>query len=305
LHLPALYLLVFCTSAFSPLFEAAATSSISSLVDPRFLAQATALNASVVQLSNLIGAALGGLFLAIASLESAIAINALSFAASFLLIRKINTNLSPAAAARKEPYCQQLLAGFTYLAKVNRPIGYILALFAASNFFASSILFFVPMVVKTIYHRPVTWVAVLEGSMAGGFVAVSIALSFIPKGGNVYLRSFLGGWVITAAFGALAFGSPLTAAFGLFCLGLSIAWSGASMQILFQRSVDNAMKGRFFSLMSTAVYLGFPLSFLFNGFMSDLFPLKHLLIFNGLAVLVINLGFLIIPRHGLEPKPCA
>ena len=300
LSIQALFVMVFCTSSFSPLFESAATSSLANLVEPENLSQATALNASVVQFSNLLGATLGGFFLAIVSINVAIAINVITFAISFFLVWTIRANLTPQEISKREPYSRQFMAGFSYIVKKNRPIGWMLTLFSMSNFFASSIMFFIPLTVKTLYHGSVTWVAVMEGSMSAGFVIVSIALSFVLKWGNVYMCSFLGGLVIFAAFVLFLFGSPLVAAGGLFFMGLAIAWSGTSMQILFQRTVEAGMKGRFFALMSTMVYVGFPLSFLLNGFLLVFFSLEGLLLFNGFAVLAITFGFLFIPRKEIQ-----
>ncbi|ATW27858.1 MFS transporter [Candidatus Formimonas warabiya] len=302
LSLPLLYILVFCTSMFSPLFEAAANSSLENLTGREKLAQATALNSSVLQLSNIIGATLGGIFLAIAQVQGAMLVNALSYAVSLLFVWNIKTNLRQPERQKKEPYLSQLREGFVYVIKGNRTIGYVLALYAISNFFASSILFFIPLVVKSLYHETVTWVAILEGSMAGGFVVVSLVLSFMQKGGNVYWRSFVGGWVIAGAFTLLVMDNPMIAACGLFCMGVAISWSGSAMQVLYQKSVSNEMKGRFFALMSALVYAGFPLTFLCNGFLLNLFSLKQLLIFNGVAVLIVNFGFLVIPKYQMKDE---
>ena len=297
LSLPLLYLLVFCAATFSPLFEAAANSSIVKLAGTEKLAQATALNSSVLQMSNIFGATLGGIFLAISRIEGAMLVNALTFALSFLFVWNIKTNLGQTEQRKKDSYLAQLREGFVYIVKDNRPIGYVLLLYAISNFFASSILFFIPLAVKLLYHQTVTWVAILEGSMAGGFVVVSLILSFIPRGGNVYLRSFVGGWFVAGAFALFTLGEPVLAACSLFFMGVAISWSGSAMQVFYQNTVKNEMKGRFFALMSTLVYSGFPLTFIFNGFLLNMFSLKQLLIFNGIAVLIVNFGFLVIPKY--------
>ena len=300
LSLPLLYPLVFCAAMFSPLFEAAANSSIEKLAGTEKLAQATVLNSSVLQLSNIIGATLGGIFLAIAQIKGALLINALTFALSFLFVQNIKTNLGQTEQSKKDSYFSQLREGFVYIVKDNRSIGYVLLLYAISNFFASSILFFIPFTVKFFYQQSVTWVAILEGSLAGGFVIVSFILSFIPQGGNVYWRSFIGGWFVAGAFALFTIGEPVLAACGLFFMGVAISWSGSAMQVFFQNTVTNEMKGRFFALMSTLIYVGFPLTFIFNGFLLNMFSLQQLLIFNGIAVLIVNFGFLVIPKYELS-----
>jgi MFS family permease len=302
LSLPLLYLLVFGAAIFVPLFEAAATSSLVNLAGTEKVAQVTALNSSVLQLSNIIGATLGGLFLAMARIEGAMLVNALTFALSFVFIWQIQTDLARSERAKKEPYFAQLCEGFVYITKDNRIIGYVLMLYALSNFFASTILLFIPVAVKTFYQQSVSWVAVLEGSMAAGFVVVSIALSFIQKGGNVFRRSFIGGWFIAGAFGLLTAGNLIFAAAGLFIMGVAIAWSGTSMQVFYQRNVRDDMKGRFFALMSALVYAGFPLTFLLNGFLMNQFPLNLLVIFNAVMVLIVNFGFLFIPKYEVLRK---
>jgi MFS family permease len=50
-------------------------------------------------------------------------------------------------------------------------------------------------------------------------------------------------------------------------------------------------------LLYLLVFLGFPLTFILNGFLLNMFSLQQLLIFNGIAVLIANFGFLVIPKY--------
>ena len=64
LTLALLYGLCFVVSAFGPLFESAVAASIARLTSPEKMPQAVAADSSVMQLSNVIGSALGSILMA-------------------------------------------------------------------------------------------------------------------------------------------------------------------------------------------------------------------------------------------------
>lgn len=299
LTLPLVYLLCFGISSLVPLFESAANSVLLTLTDREHLERAVAVNSSVLQLSNAAGAALSGIFLAAVGTLGAFVADSLSFLASFFLVLAVRADLKPAIKQR-ESYVAQLREGIYYL-KSNRPILAILIVFAASNLFAASMLLFMPLAVKFVFHQSVTWVAVFEGSLAAGAVLTALVMSFAKSRGCAYRRAFGGGIVIGAAFVIMAVvRSEAIVAGGLFCFGMAMVYSGTAIQALFQREIPEAMKGRFFAIFTTTCYSTLPITMFLSGVLSQVIELPVLIAANGIMVMIITVAFLFIPRVATE-----
>ncbi len=295
LTLPLVYLLCFGISSLAPLFESATNSVLLTLTDSEHLEKTVAVNSSVLQLSNATGAALSGFFIAIVGTLGAFIANGISFLVSFFLVLAVKSDLRP-VPQKRAGYITQLREGLYYL-KNNRPILAILIVFAASNLFASSMLLFMPLAVRFIFHQSVTWVAIFEGSLAAGAVLTALVMSFTSSRGCVYRRAFAGGIVIGAAFIIIALvRSEILAAAALFCFGMSMVYSGTAIQALFQREVPEAMKGRFFAIFTTTCYSTIPVTMFLNGVLSQIMDLSLLILANGIMVMIITTAFLFIPR---------
>lgn len=302
LTLPLVYLLCFGISSLAPLFESATNSVLLTLTSREHLEKAVAVNSSVLQMSNVAGAALSGIFIAVVGTIGAFIVNGLSFLASFFLVLAVKADLRP-VIKQKENYVAQLREGFYYL-KNNRPIFAMLAVFAASNLFASSMLLFMPLAVKFIFNQSVTWVAVFEGSLAAGAVLTALMMSFTGSRGSVYHRAFWGGIVIGLAFIVMAFvHNEFLAAAALFLFGVSMVYSGTAIQALFQREIPEAMKGRFFAIFTTTCYSTIPITMFLNGLLSQVVDLPVLIGANGLMVVIITTAFLLIPRVEAAAAP--
>ena len=65
---------------------------------------------------------------------------------------------------------------------------------------------------------------------------------------------------------------------------------------LFQATVPDAMKGRFFSVLTTLAYAVMPLAFMVNGLLAEKFSVGFCLALNALAVLALSFVVLLIPR---------
>ena len=113
LGIAQMYVVCFSLAIFVPLFESAASASIAHLVDEEDLSKAVALDGSVVNMSEILGASLGGLLVATIHFEGALAFNALSFLCSFILVSSISRSL--AATGTHGSYIADIMSGFSYL----------------------------------------------------------------------------------------------------------------------------------------------------------------------------------------------
>jgi len=298
LTLPLLYFFSFAIAAFVPLFESASNSSLVLLTDPQRLPGAVAVNSSIIQLSNVLGAAVGGLVLAAVGIMGAFLGNSLSFLLSLCFVWAISTDLKPFPSSPKENQQEQIKEGLAYL--LNNPaIGALLLIFCINNFFAAPLMLFIPMVVKFLLHYSVSWVAVLEGSLALGALLATLLLSCFPKlnRGNIYQKLFLSGVLMGAMVLVMAWvRNGLAVSCALFLFGMSMGWGGIMVQATFQQIVPNEMKGRFFALSSTACFAILPLAFAFNGLVTQYFSLPLVIAANGLALMITPIAFLLIPQ---------
>jgi DHA3 family macrolide efflux protein-like MFS transporter len=298
LTLPRLYLLCFAISVFVPLFEAAANSALEPLTDGAHLSRAVAVNASTVQLSSVLGAALGGMFLAALGVGGAFVWNALSYLVSLGCIARIRASLVPDASAARRPYLEEMREGFAYL-RGNAPVRHLLLVFGAVNLFAAPMILFIPMIVKFILKSTVTWVALLELALSLGAVAMAAALSMASSQTRVYPKIFLGLVVMGAALLWLAAAPGGTLVLGaVFAFGAGLSLVNALALGLFQNAVPAPLKGRFFALLNTVCFAVMPLTFMLNGFVSNILPLPVVLLINGAGVVLVSLAVLAVPRIG-------
>lgn len=299
LTMPLLYFFCFGIAAFVPLFESASNSSLVLLTDPQKVAETVAMDASVLQLSSVLGAAVGGIVLAGIGVLGAFLGNGLSFLLSLYFVWSIRTDLKPVAAFNQENQSGQIGEGLAYL-KNNPGMGALLLVFCVNNFFAAPLMLFIPMVVKFLLQYSVSWVAVMEGALALGALTATLLLSCFPVlhgRGNVYQKLFLSG-VLMGAMVLVPAGvrSGIMISLALFLFGMAMGYGSISAQAAFQHLVPHEMKGRFFALSGAVCFAVLPLSFMFNGFITQYISLPMVIAVNGIALMVTAIAFLLIPR---------
>ncbi len=299
LTMPLLYVICFAIAAFMPLFEAASKSSLVLLTDSRKAAESVAMDASVLQLSSVLGAAIGGIVLASVGVLGAFLGNGLSFLLSLYFVWSIRTDLKPAVVFDKAKQRGQIGEGLAYL-KDNPGMGALLLVFCVNNFFAAPLMLFIPMVVKFLLQYSVSWVAVMEGALALGALTATLLLSCFPvlhDRGNVYQKLFGSSVLMGAMVFVMAGVRSGTAVSGaLFLFGMAMGFGGTSAQAAFQHLVPQEMKGRFFALSGAVCFAVLPLSFVFNGLITRYFPLSLVIAVNGVALMLTAAAFLFIPR---------
>lgn len=297
-NLPLLYFCCFTIAAGIPLFEAASNSSLIHLTDTQRISEAVAINSSVLGISNVLGAAVGGVILAAIGILGAFIGNGLSFLLSFCFIWSIRTNLNPAICSPKEKREEPMGDKFSYLLK-NRAIGILILIFCLINFFGAPLILFIPMVVKFVLQNSVSWVAAMEGSLALGAVVATISLSFFKNlhRGSIYPKVFFSVLISGATALVMAWvpnGLAITCA--LFVCGLAVSFSNTLLQAMFQKVIPNEIKGRFFAIIGAASAALVPLAFVFNGLASQYFPLPLVIATNGIALMITSVAFLFIPQ---------
>lgn len=295
LNLYWLYAICFLISGFGPLFESATAASLLRLTSPEKMPQTVAADSSVLQLSSVIGSALGSVLLAAAGVAGAFLFNAAGYAASFAAVWRIRTPLAPEARTESS-FVAEFREGLAYTFG-NKPLLYMILSFALINFFVSPILILIPMIVKFALKESVTWLAVFETFFALGSAAAVGVLSFRSLGGSVYRWLFLALLAMSGCFAGLYFSQDkfLNCAL-LFAGGAALGAGNTLIITLFQASVPDEMKGRFFSVVTTLAYAMMPLAFMTDGLLAERFSVGFCLALNAAAVLALSFLILLIPR---------
>ena len=302
LNLYWLYSICFLISGFGPLFESAVAASLLRLTSPEKMPQAVALDSSVVQLSNVIGSALGSVLMAAAGVAGAFFFNAAGYLASFAAVWGIKTGLEPDDRAGSS-FIEEFKEGLAYTFG-NKPVLWLILSFATFNFFVAPILILIPMIVKFTLRESVTWLAVFETFFALGSAALAGALSFRQSYENIYGWVFASLLAVGLSFGGLYFTADKYAICALlFAAGAALGAGNAIALTLFQSTVPDAMKGRFFSVLTTLAYAVLPLSFMVNGLLAEKFSVGFSIAMNATAVLALSFVVLLLPRIKTEDRP--
>lgn len=297
LGIAEMYVVCFSLATFVPLFESAAGASIAHLVDEQDLTKAVALDGSVVSMSEIVGASLGGILVATVHFEGALAFNALTFLGSFVLISCIRRKLT--AEGLHTRYLREIYQGFGYLLS-NRPIALLLLVFALLNFFTAPVFILIPFLVKYKLDLPVPhWVAAYETSLALGAGITALFLSFIHTYTRIYLKMSLalclfGTGYLLVGFSSVAWPICLY----LLLVGAALAVVNTLALGLFQHTVPDAMKGRFFAMMTTVCFAAIPISYILTGYLSKHIAADRLFMINGLMIGVMGLILFMLPRAG-------
>ncbi|MCP4155781.1 MAG: MFS transporter [bacterium] len=294
LSLPVLYAMVFAISSLIPLFDSSVNSSIVKLTNEENISRAVAADSMVVELSNIFGALLGSVLLALIDIEGALYFNGVTFLVSFFLIFRIKTKLHPEESG--PGFLAEFTKGFTYLKK-NWNVFSLLLVFAILNFFAAPLVLLIPMLVKFVVKESVSWVAVLELFLALGAGLTALYLSFKHQFRNIYVKIFLAIIIMGIALVLLSLLSnkfymcPL-----FFVAGVSIAVVNALSIMLFQHVVPYEIKGRFFAILTTICFAVIPFAYLINGYLSDILSIPFIIAVNGVGTILLSFSILFIPK---------
>ncbi|HBE88940.1 MAG TPA: antiporter [Elusimicrobia bacterium] len=295
LELWMLYALCFMIAGFGPMFEASVSSSLLRLTSEEHLGAATAADSSVMQLSNVFGSALGSVLIAALGAAGAFFFNSATYALSFVAVWAISSDLR-VRGGEQAPYFDELKAGLRYISS-NRPLLALLLSFAALNFFVGPILILIPMIVKFVINGSVKWLAIFETFFAAGSALAAIAMSFRSGCRNVYAWLFAALVAIGLPFLGLYFTSDRMGICALlFVIGAALGLGNAVVLTLFQRTVPEEMKGRFFSVLTTVSYAVLPLTFMLNGLLAESRSVGFSILLNACAVLALSTLVLAIPR---------
>lgn len=287
-----LYLVVFVLGSLEELFVAATFASLPAMVPPQDLDRANALLAfSDLTAEEVAGQGLGGALLALGS-SLPFVVDAFSFAASALLLRRALPDL-PVAPSRTS-FFSDVSSGLRWFG--SHPALRLCALLVASFAFCQSVV----VAVLVLYLRvdlhlsAPAYGLLLAVSAVGNVFGALLSTRFVARAGALGSIASAG-LVAGGAYLLLALAHSVVGAgvaMGLECLSITVG-NVASMSLR-QRLIPQGLLGRVGTTFRMIIFAGMPLGALTGGIMARESSLRVTFLAAGIA----QLGFLavLVPR---------
>ncbi len=281
------YPLLALMACFSAAFEPASAAALPNLVDSEDLGTANALSGSLWGTMLTVGAALGGVTTAVLGRDAAIAIDAVSFAGSALLIIRIRRSFQE---TRVQETPTRLREAATQTVRYARRDHRVLALLAVKFGWglAGGVLVLVPLLAIEKFHAGEMGIGLLlaargVGALIGPFVGRSVLGEkdrrlFLTIG--LALGVFGTGYVLLGLAPGLLLALP---AVTLAHIGGGAQWMLSSYGL--QKLVPDHIRGRIFAFDGMLVTLTFGASSLVTGWLAEAYDAQvTAFVMGGVAV---------------------
>jgi MFS family permease len=261
------------------------SSIVPSIVEPRQIASALALNATQFNLSRILGPALAGLLMASVGAVGCFALNAASYlpfiwVAIWILPRRNRRSTEEEAFDRKHVF-----AGIREIARSPRLRGALLTVLVNSTL-CGPLIVFCPVLVKNVLNGTIGDFSIAIGAFgAGGLFGAIALLAVDPARDRRQISSwFATGYgliVILVALNSFFWGLTLLLALA----GLSMTISDTSANSLLQATALPRLRGQTASLYMLAMRGGISVGSLLTGLTVSALGVRQALLINGLVAI--------------------
>jgi MFS family permease len=277
-------------SQSAPTYQAVLTT----IVPPRQIPNAVALNSLQFNLSRAIGPAIAALILTHGGTGVCFGVNAVSFLAVIAAIRSIEMP-APAPAAG-QTLGQSLLAGLRHVG-ADPVLARLMLLGAAGSFLGFPLITYLPVIAGDVLRTGAAGYSLLLSSFGAGAIAGALATAW---------RGYVAGRGRTALVAAMLYGVATIGAVGsrwqglsmalLFVSGMSLVSCFSILNSLVQEQAPDALRGRVLSIWGLFFRGGMPTGSLVAGFFMGRFGAPAVLgLFCAVLVLLAG-GFLACSR---------
>lgn len=264
------------------------------LVNSEDLANAIAMNSIQFNLARIIGPTIGGLAYTVLGATWCFTLNGVSYIAVIVSLFMIQVKFVPLRS--REPILKSMKEGLGFI-RQREGLASLVVLAFSTTLFGFSLNGFLPVIVRTIFHKgPETYELLLvssgAGSVCGGLIVA--AMEKLKGQGRATLLALFVLGTATAAF-ALSRWLPLSCIL-IFIAGAGIMASASLMMSLVQLIVTDQMRGRVMSVYNLAFRAGMPLGSLALGKLIPILGVSVALAGNGLLLVAVTLYFLLMQR---------
>lgn len=303
--LPGLLALIATASVLDTIFTPAGRSALPALVDEPDLLSANAWLGTALNLQVALGPILGGALVATLGIRAALAVDAMSFLVSALLLLGV-PSLPPDRRGREAAsFVADTREGLAYCRRHAVARAVVITLFLGVAFAGVDNVALV-FLSREVLHAGALGYGLIAGAFGVGMLAASVALSGRRR--RSPRRLYLFGWLLSAA-GTLLTGLSPVVWFAAIAQSVGGAGNGAgnvASDTLIQRSVPRAMLGRVFGVTSTAASVGGGIAYAAGGPLLDATSPRFVFLAASVGVFaVVALAHVILPADtpGATTRP--
>jgi MFS family permease len=257
------------------------------LVDDRKdLPAAIAMNATLMNVTRLIGPALAGFIVSIAGEGICFLLNALSYIAVIGALLFIRGHFAPPAKAVERGMFDEFIDGLRYTWQTS-PVRTLIVLLAVFGFGGMAYALLLPVFVKDIHGNANTLGLLMAGSAVGSLVGTLL----LSRREHII---GLGRWIMIASFcyalALIGFSfahSFVTALCALLVIGFTMMLQIASANTILQSIVEEDKRGRVMSLFSMAFLGTAPLGSLLGGAIANRIGFNMTILICGIYCLIV------------------
>ncbi len=275
-------------------FEIPARQALLADLAGEHMANAIALNSSIVNAARIVGPALAGLVVAEVGEGWAFALNAASFVGTYYALLVMRPPPQPVVTGSRRAHLLEGLAYAGHTAHVRA----LLALLAVSSFFAMPYQALLPAVAADVLHGGARLYGVLLACAGAGALAGAVGLLLRRGLRGLDRRVALGATLLGAGLAAMSLArSPVVAALALAVAGFGFITQMAGTMTLLQGLAPPEMRGRVMGLFSMLFVGVTPFGSLAAGMAASRFGTPRTLLAGALVALAASAVF-----HAAVPR---
>lgn len=262
------------------------------LVEPEDLANAISMNSIQFNLARIAGPTLGGLAYTLFGATWCFALNGISYVAVIISLFAIKLQFVPPKT--RTSVLNSMKEGIRFI-RDREGLTPLVVLAFCTTLFGFSLTGFLPVIVRTIFHRgPKTYELLLVFSGAGSICgALMVAAMEKLKGqGRLAVLALFALGLATAGF-AVSRWLPVSCVL-IFLAGAAVMASASLMLSLVQLIIADSMRGRVMSVYNLAFRAGMPLGALILGQLIPVLGVSAALAGFGLSLVGVAGYFLIV-----------
>lgn len=280
--LPLCFVFGFFAASLQAFIDPTLNKAVSEVVMPADLNDAVALLASTQSLANFSGAVFGAVLIDRVGIAGTVALASVGYLISSTASSLANYRAqTPHSLEVADAAGWAILQNFPFLKK-------ILVCFGLINFFATPTLVVLPIYTKGVLQQSATVLGQLEAALWVGLLSGTFASRLVS---DSFSRIKLGtlcllGFGLCLLIPALVVSFPLYA-LALFVAGLVLGINNVKFMALFQKTVPQEMKGRFFALMQGLIGFTFPIAYFLFGALTDFVSVRAVCAIQGMGVILL------------------
>jgi predicted MFS family arabinose efflux permease len=262
------------------------------LVEPQDLANAISMNSIQFNLARIIGPTLGGLAYTVFGATWCFALNGFSYVAVIISLFVIRAQF--VAPKTQMSVLKSMKEGISFI-RDREGLTPLVVLAFCTTLFGFSLTGFLPVIVRTIFHRgPGTYELLLVFSGAGSICGALLvaAIEKLKGQGRLAVLALFALGLTTAAF-AFSKWLPVSCVL-IFLAGMAVMASASLMLSVVQLIVVDSMRGRVMSVYNLAFRAGIPLGALVLGKLIPILGISTAVAGFGLSLVGVAGYFLIV-----------